>query len=194
MGQLLGTYYKLRRRNFIHMAVWAVLLILSLFLTPFVILDKSGVGVFLDNIAELTVLIAGIVILVNVLGILFSTDTYLDIYENGFQIRRTGIGLMMWRNGTITYTWNVLGSYRMTTKNLHNSQRYLGSPDPISGIIIKLLTRIFTQSTDGVELSLTILFSMTDGNNFSFTDYRGLRDFTKPILPERIKPKRRENI
>ena len=197
-GKLLGTYYKLRRTRFIHIAVWVVLLLISLVIASFAASDEglfggSGLGIILGVAAFITILMATVSIIVNALAILLSTDTYLDIYDDGFQVRRTGIGFMMWRNGTDNYTWNELGSYSITTRSLHDSLGYAGSPDPISGLIVKILVGIFTEMTDDVEYSLTISFSMVTGEKLNFTEYRGdnFQELTETILPELLKNKRR---
>ena len=197
-GKLLGTYHKLRRGRLMHIAVWIVILLISLFIFSFAASDDglfggSGFGIFLGVFSAITVLFAGVSIIVNVLGILLSTDLYLDIYEDGFKVRRTGMGLMMWRNGEETYHWNTLATWRIDTKSFHDALGYAGAPDPISGLIVKLLIGIFTQVSDDIEYALTISFSMVDGKKLGFTSLRGdnFQQLTDEILPELLKHKRR---
>lgn len=197
-GKRLGTYHKLRSRKFIHIAVWVVLLIISIIILAGVTANSglfggSGFGIILGVVAFITFLMAIFSIIANLLGFILSNDMYLEIYEDGFKVRRSGKGLMMARNGTKTYSWMHLGSYRIDTNSFHSALGYAGSPDPISGLIVKLLVGIFTQVTDDVEYNLTITFSMVNGKKFGFTELRGdnFRELTEEILPELLKTKRR---
>lgn len=197
-GQLLGTYHKLRKRKLIHMAVWVVLLVISLLIISFTVTDSGlfggeGLGVGVNIIALLIIIVTTVFLITNLLAMLLSNDTYLEIYDDGFKVRRTGFGLMMWRNGTDSYSWNDLSSYRIDTKSFHDALGYAGSPDPITGFIVKLLVAIFTEVTDDKEYALTISFTMVDGKKLGFTEYRGnnFRELTDEILPELLKHKRR---
>lgn len=198
-GQLLGTYHQLRSQKLIHIAVWVVLLVISLIIISFTITESSGLfggaglGVFMNVIAVLVILITTVFIITNVLAMLLTQDIYLEIYEDGFKVRRTGIGLMMWRNRTDSFSWNELSSYRIDTKSFHNTLGYAGSPDPLTGLIVKLVIGIFTTVTEDKEYALTISFTMADGKKMGFREYRGdnFRQLTDEILPGLLKHKRR---